>query len=139
MPDALYHRPMHPDIIAYNREQTPEHQAICDKLSQEIEKHLPDSENKVWHRHPVWFIDGNPTVGYSPRKDGSINLMFWSGQSFDEPDLRPEGTFRAAEIRYMTVDDVNTEDLARWLQKSATIQWDYKNLIKHKGTLKRLK
>ena len=97
------------------------------------------SESKIWHGHPVWFLDGNPIVGYSPRKDGSINLMFWSGQSFDEPGLKPEGSFKAAEIRYTRPDQINTEDLKHWLEKSVKIQWDYKNIVKRKGVLERLR
>jgi hypothetical protein len=32
------------------------------------------------------FLHGNPIVGYSKLKD-CIRLLFWSGQSFDEPNL----------------------------------------------------
>ena len=41
----------------------------------------PHAENKIWHAHPVWFLDGNPVVGYSKQKVGVV-LLFWSGQSF---------------------------------------------------------
>ncbi len=126
------------DITAYNLAQDLEQQGICELLAQEIEKGLPGSTNKVWHAHPVWFLNDNPIVGYSPRKDGSINLMFWSGQSFDEPALKAEGTFKAAEVRYTNVDQINSEDLQRWLKKSQTIQWDYKNIVKRQGVLERL-
>ena len=52
--------------------------------------------SKIWHRHPVWFLDGNPTVGYSKLKAG-IRLMFWSGASFDEDKLQPgTGKFKDA-------------------------------------------
>lgn len=132
-------RPMavHEDTVAYNEAQADDEREICELLAAEIEKALPRAENKVWHRHPVWFIEGNPIVGYSKLKD-CIRLMFWSGQSFDEPDLTPEGTFRAAEARYTSVDEVDTKALRRWLKKSKTIQWDYKNLAKRKGKLERL-
>ncbi len=56
---------------------------ICDTLYTLISDGLSESENKVWHGHPVWFLDGNPIVGYSKQKPG-IKLMFWSGASFDE-------------------------------------------------------
>jgi len=125
------------DTVAYNEAQADDEREICELLAAEIEKALPRDENKVWHRHPVWFIEGNPIVGYSKLKD-CIRLMFWSGQSFDEPDLTPEGTFRAAEARYTSVDEVDTKALRRWLKKSKTIQWDYKNLAKRKGKLERL-
>jgi len=108
--------------------------SICKLLAQEISTNLPDAENKIWHRHPVWFLDGNPIVGYGKLKDG-IRLMFWSGQSFDEKGLQPEGSFKAAEICYTSVDDINAKDLKRWLDKSKKIQWDYKNIVKRRGVL----
>lgn len=128
----------HPDTVSYNERQTPQDQAICDRLAAEISSGLPEAENKVWHAHPVWFLDGNPIVGYSKLK-GCVRLLFWSGQSFDESGLHPEGTFKAAEARYSEVEQVNVEDLARWLAKAREIQWDYKNLIKRRGKLERLK
>lgn len=129
---------MNQDIQAYNNTQSPEDKEICDLLASTIAKHLPDAENKIWHAHPVWFLDGNPVAGYSKLKN-SVRLLFWSGQSFDEPGLVVEGKFKAAEARYTSVDEVNVPDLQRWLEKSREIQWDYKNLIKRKGVLERLK
>jgi hypothetical protein len=128
---------MHPDIITYNAAQAVEDQPICQLLAEQIDLHLKGAESKVWHAHPVWFLDGNPIVGYSRRKSG-INLMFWSGQSFDEPELLPEGKFKAAEIRYNTAEEINTKALKRWLKKAKEIQWDYKNLVKRKGSLERI-
>ena len=95
-------------------------------------------QNKIWHRHPVWFLEGNPIVGYSKLKD-CIRLLFWSGQSFDEPGLEPEGSFKAAEARYTSDDQMAASDLKRWLKKAIEIQWDYKNIVKRKGKLERLK
>ncbi|MCD9018080.1 DUF1801 domain-containing protein [Parachryseolinea silvisoli] len=129
---------MNKDIQAYNDGQTPEEQEVCNVLAEEISRHLPEAENKIWHAHPVWFLDGNPIVGYSKLK-GGIRLLFWSGQSFDEDALQIEGTFKAAEMRYTAVDQVKKRDLARWLKKAREIQWDYKNLVKRKGKLERLK
>jgi Domain of unknown function (DU1801) len=100
---------------------------------------LPEAENKIWHAHPVWFLDGNPVVGYSKMKSGAIRLLFWSGQSFDEEKLKNEGSFKAAEIRYTDAAQINLEDLQRWLEKARSIQWDYKNIVKRKGVLERLK
>ena len=125
-------------VQTYNDSQEPGNKAICDRLAKEIQRGLPKAENKVWHGGPVWFIDGNPVVGYWVRKH-HVTLLFWSGQSFDEPGLKPEGTFKAAEARYTSPDQINTEDLQRWLKKSQEIQWDYKNLIKRRGVLERLK
>ncbi|MFT3701533.1 MAG: DUF1801 domain-containing protein [Agriterribacter sp.] len=129
---------MNKDIQAYNKAQTPEDQKICDLLYAEICRHLPEAENKIWHAHPVWFLEGNPIVGYSKLK-GSVRLLFWSGQSFEEEGLQKEGSFKAAEARYTSVDEINTKDLARWLKKGKQIQWDYKNIVKRKGVLERLK
>ncbi len=129
---------IHSDIVAYNDSQSEVEKAICDLLAQEITVNLPGAENKIWHRHPVWFLDGNPITGYNKRKSG-ISLMLWSGQSFDEPALKPEGKFKAAETFYHEPGEVNSEDLKRWLEKSREIQWDYKNIVKRKGVLERLK
>ncbi len=128
---------MNPDIQAYNDALPADRKAICDRLTTEIRAGLPDAESKVWHGHPVWFLDGNPITGYASRKD-SIQLLFWSGQSFEEPGLAPEGSFKAAEKRYTNASQVDAGELQRWLEKSRAIQWDYKNIVKRKGELVRL-
>ena len=129
---------MKDEIQAYNNALSEDDRAICDVLAREIGLGLPNAENKIWHAHPVWFIDGNPIVGYSKLKD-SVRLLFWSGQSFEEEGLKKEGTFKAAEVRYTAADQVDTKDLKRWLTKAKNIQWDYKNIVKRKGRLERLK
>jgi hypothetical protein len=129
---------MNKDIQAYNNAQSESEREICQLLAEEISRHLREAENKIWHAHPVWFLEGNPIVGYSKLK-GCIRLLFWSGQSFEEDGLQKEGTFKAAETRYTATEQVNLKDLKRWLKKSEQIQWDYKNLIKRKGVLERLK
>ncbi|MBK8734700.1 MAG: DUF1801 domain-containing protein [Saprospiraceae bacterium] len=128
---------MNPDIQSYNDSQSDEEREICNMLAKIIFENLIGAENKIWHAHPVWFIDGNPVVGYSKLK-GGIRLLFWSGQSFDEDTLIAEGSFKAAEIRFSTVEQINPSDIKRYLDKSIKIQWDYKNLIKRKGKLERL-
>jgi hypothetical protein len=128
---------MHPDTSAYNEAQAPEDRAICNVLAQTIERHLEGAENRIWHAHPVWFLDGNPIVGYSKLK-GGVRLLFWSGRSFEEDALTEEGSFQAAEIRYTTVGQVDPAALERWLEKARTIQWDYRNLVRRKGRLERL-
>lgn len=125
-------------IITYNQKLSDEDANICATLSEEINKALPEAENKIWHAHPVWFLEGNPIVGYSKLKS-CIRLLFWSGQSFEEEALQNEGSFKAAEIRYTSSDQINKRDLKRWLKKSISIQWDYKNIVKRKGVLERLK
>ena len=130
--------PIHKDIRAYNASQSAGDKRICDALAKVIDQHLPDAENKIWHRHPVWFLEENPIVGYHKLKD-CVRLLFWSGQSFDEPGLEPEGSFKAAEARYTSDDQIAAKDLKRWLKKAIEIQWDYKNIVKRKGKLERLK
>jgi hypothetical protein len=126
------------DIQTYNNSQADTDKAICDALSKIITANLPQAESKIWHAHPVWFLDGNPIVGYSKLKD-SVRLLFWSGQSFDEPGVKPEGSFKAAEARYTSQDQIVEKDLRRWLKKATEIQWDYKNIVKRRGVLERLK
>ncbi len=128
---------MKEDIAEYNEELAETDRQICDALYQIIEVHLPKSECKVWHGHPVWFLDGNPIVGYSKLK-GDVQLLFWSGQSFDEPKLSPEGNFKAAEIRFASPGQVKVDELRRFLHKAAHIQWDYKNIVKNRGILHKL-
>jgi hypothetical protein len=130
---------MHPQVKKYNQKQAPPHRQVCDLLAREIGKHLPESENKIWHGHPVWFLDGNPIVGYSKQKPG-IRLMFWSGADFEEPGLNIVGKkFKDASVFYNDVSEPRTSVLRRWLTKSRTIQWDYKNIVRRKGRLERLK
>lgn len=130
---------MNVDIQAYNNSQSTEDKLICDALAEQINLHLPEAENKIWHAHPVWFLEENPIVGYSKQKKG-IRLMFWSGQSFDENKLNVlGGKFQDASIFYNSIDEIDTTDLKTWLQKAKEIQWDYKNIVKRKGVLERLK
>lgn len=129
---------MHKDIAIYHNAQADTDKVICELLYAEIERGLPDAENKVWHGHPVWFLNGNPTVGYSKLKHG-VRLMFWSGADFEEPDLQlGSGKFKDASTTYTDISEIHTDDLERWLEKSKQIQWDYKNLVKRKGKLERL-
>ena len=127
------------DIQAYNDLQSPPDREICNVLSSEINRYLGAGECKIWHAHPVWFINGNPIVGYTKLKAG-IRLMFWSGADFDEPELKINtGKFKDASITYTSTEQINIDDVARWLEKAKHIQWDYKNLVKRKGVLERLK
>ncbi len=129
---------MHPDTRKYNAAQEPRDRAICRRLADEIDRALPEAANRIWHAHPVWFLDGNPIVGYSKLKDG-VRLLFWSGQSFEARGLKKEGTFKAAEARYTAVEEVDTAQLRRWLAEAREVQWNYRDLIRRKGRLERLK
>lgn len=129
---------MHADTKRYNDSQEPSDRKICQLLAKELDRGLPEAENKIWHAHPVWFLDGNPIVGYSKLKS-CVRLLFWSGQSFADKGLAKEGKFKAAEARYTAADEVDVEQLQRWLAEARDVQWDYKNLVRRKGRLERLK
>ncbi len=130
---------MHLEIKVYNEGQTGEDQAICDQLATIINRELTEAESKIWHGHPVWFLEGNPIVGYSKQKAG-IRLMFWSGADFEEEALNVRGAkFKDASVFYNSVEEIHEEDVKRWLQKGCEIQWDYINIVKRKGQLERLK
>lgn len=130
---------VHPDILSYNQGREPGDQAICDVLAVEIDRHLPGAESKIWHAHPVWFLSGNPIVGYSKQKPG-IRLMFWSGADFGEAELNVVGgKFKDASIFFTEPSDIDKTGLRRWLKKAIEIQWDYKNVVRRKGRLERLK
>lgn len=130
---------MLPEIHTYNTSLTTEDALICNVLADHINLHMPEAENKIWHAHPVWFLDGNPIVGYSKQKKG-VRLLFWSGKSFEEDKLSVLGAkFQDASIFYNSAAEINTVDLENWLLKAKSIQWDYKNIVKRKGILERLK
>ncbi len=130
---------MNTDIQNYNDNQSEDDKKICEFLGKEISRNLPDAESKIWHAHPVWFLDGNPITGYSKQKKG-IRLMFWSGADFEEDKLNIRGgKFKDASVFYNSVSEIDTNDLKRWLEKAKEIQWDYKNIVKRKGKLERLK
>ena len=127
------------EVKQYNEKQVSDDKEICDLLATIINSEFAEAESKVWHSHPVWFLNGNPIVGYSKQKAG-IRLMFWSGADFEEELLSVRGVkFKDASIFYNNVSDIKTKDLKRWLKKSREIQWDYKNIVKRKGKLERLK
>lgn len=128
---------MNSEIQLYNN--SVDETELCDLLAATINSNLKNFECKIWHSHPVWFIDDNPIVGYSKQKNG-IRLMFWSGADFEEEKLNVVGKkFKDASVFYNSIDEIKTNELKRWLKKSEKIQWDYKNLIKRKGVLLRLK
>jgi hypothetical protein len=127
------------DINTYNEKQTLVDKEICNLLAQTIDSELNEADGKIWHSHPVWFLDGNPIVGYSKQKAG-LRLMFWSGADFEEDNLLIRGgKFKDASILLTTIEQINIHELKRWLKKSRDIQWDYKNIVKRKGQLERLK
>jgi uncharacterized protein YdhG (YjbR/CyaY superfamily) len=129
---------MNIEISIYNDNQKWDDKEICEQLMKIIDTQLPEAEKKIWHAHPVWFLDGNPIVGYSKQKAG-IKLMFWSGADFEEEKLLIRvGKFKDASTCFKNVAEIDTNDLERWLKKSKEIQWDYKNIVKRKGRLEKL-
>ena len=130
---------MNSEILTYNQQFSSDDREIVEKLVKIINENLPEAENKIWHSHPVWFLEGNPIVGYSKQKAG-MRLMFWSGKSFEDEKLNIlGGKFQDASIFFNSVEEINENDLKNWLQKSREIQWDYKNIVKRKGQILRLK
>ena len=125
---------MDQSIRDYHDKQADTDKAVCDALYEIVSAALPEAENKIWHGSPVWFLDGNPVVGYHKLK-GYVRLLFWSGQAFEEPGLKPEGTFKAAEARFTDVSQLDAVSIRRWLAKARNMQWDYKNIVKRKGEL----
>lgn len=143
-------------ISEYNKLFGDEENKICEFLFLEIENFFKKStfpknlkgvekivEGKIWHGGPVWFIGGNPIVSYTKQKMG-IKLMFFSGASFDSKKTNSKlelgsGKFKDAGIFYNDVKEINKKDVQTWLKKSVIIQWDYKNIMKRKGRLIRLK
>jgi hypothetical protein len=121
-------------IENYHQAQLEPDREICDDLRALIDAALPDAESKIWHAHPVWFLSGNPIVGYSKLK-ASVRLLFWSGQSFETPGLEREGSFKAAEKRYTSVTQIDPDAINKWLAEARCIQWDYKNIVRNRGLL----
>ncbi len=122
------------DIAIYNAAQSGEYKKICIKLKEVITQELKKSESKVWHGSPVWFLEGNPIVGYAVRKNG-VQLLFWSGQSFTNSGLKPEGSFKASEMNFKEGKEIKVTKLRSWLKQAKRIQWDYKNIVKRRGIL----
>jgi len=117
------------DIAAYNDKLGEQERGIALELCALISKNLPAAEGKVWHGHPVWFIDGNPIVGYSLKKSG-IEMLFWSGQSFKSDALRAIGKFKAAALSIPNKEALDPTLITALLIEAKSIQWDYANLPK---------
>jgi len=127
------------EILEYNKAQPAPLQKIIQILMDEFNSSLTESTSKLFHRNPAWFLEGNPIVTYYvPVKNDHVRIMFWSGQSFNEPGLDVEGSFKAATTDYHSAEDIDIDKLRRWLEESKTIQWDYKNIVKRKGVLEKL-
>lgn len=126
------------DIQNYQSELSADEAEIGAALIRLITKSLPAAEGKVWHGHPVWFLDGNPIVGYSLKKAG-IEVLFWSGQSFKLEGLRAIGKFKAAGVAVPSIKALDKKAMTAWLAEAIAIQWDYQNLPKKRALSKRTK
>lgn len=118
---------MDPDAPLYARyaESLPETaRALFHAVAAQVDAGLPGTEVRIWHGAPVWFDRGQPCVGVSLTRRG-VQVLFWSGQLFDEAGLRPLGKFKASERVYQAIADIDGAALARWLAKALTLQWDY--------------
>jgi len=125
------------EIISYNQNQTDTFRAICELLMSEINAALPEATSKLYHANPVWFQNDNPIVGYDVASD-HVNLLFWSGQSFEQPGLKVVGKFKAAQAQYTEVGAVDVAQLKAWLQEAQTTQWNYRDLRENNGELVKL-
>ena len=110
--------------------------AVFEILMENVQKNLPEGKPRLYHGSPVWFIAGNPILGLS-LKQGKVELLFWSGQSFREEGLVPVGKFKAAERLYADPEEVDEGKLGKWIGESRTIIWDYKNMRRNAGKLAR--
>ncbi len=126
------------DIQNYQSELSDDEAEIGAALIRLITKSLPAAEGKVWHGHPVWFLDGNPIVGYSLKKAG-IEVLFWSGQSFKLEGLRAIGKYKAAGVAVPSIKALDKKAMTAWLAEAIAIQWDYQNLPKKRALVKHTK
>jgi hypothetical protein len=124
-------------ILVYNNSQTDQMEKICTILKHEIETYIPQASAKLYHSNPVWFIDDNPIVGYDVAGD-RVNLLFWSGQSFQAEGLKATGKFEAAGTFFNSEGSVNKQQLRQWLEESVAVQWNYRDLRKNNGELLRI-
>lgn len=126
------------EIAKYSKSQIKQFAEICERLRIEIDKILTNATSRVYYSMPVWFVDDNPVVAYKVSSK-HVLLLFWSGQSFNEPDLIASGKFKAAMIRYRSADEIDVKALRRWLKKSKINIWDYKNIRENRGKLNKVK
>jgi hypothetical protein len=116
-------------IAAYSQAKPRAFRSICDELRELIDKALPKATSKVWHGSPVWFIDENPVVGYNATAK-TVNLLFWNGQAFDEPALKPVGKYRAAQAEFGDAAELDPKEIRRWLKKAKADVLDAKAFVK---------
>jgi hypothetical protein len=116
-------------IAAYSLAQPPAFRAMCDVLRKLIDAAIPKADSRVWHGSPVWFIDDNPVVGFNATAK-TVNLLFWNGQAFDEPDLAPVGKYRAAQAVFRDAAEIDPAVIRRWLKKARSNVFDSRAFFK---------
>lgn len=122
----------HSTVATYISAQKPALAAVCRLFGKEIDAVLPMSAATIYHGIPVWFIAGNPVVGFSATAKKKVNLLFWNGQAFQEPGLEAVGKFHAAQVRFAGVEDVDKKKLKKWLKEAGKKIWDYAGMRKRK-------
>jgi hypothetical protein len=122
-------------IAVYAKGQPPKPAQICNRLRELIDSSLPKATCKVWHGSPVWFIGENPVVGYNVSAK-AVNLLFWNGQAFAEPALKPVGKYRAAQAVFKEEAEIDPKIVRGWLKKAKSDVFDSKAFFEklRKGT-----
>jgi hypothetical protein len=115
-------------VAAYDAAQPAAEASVCRRLRAEIERALPGAASRVWHGSPVWFVGETPVVGYNVVGKGGVALLFWNGQAFGDPALKPIGKFKAAQARFGDVSEIDVAPLRRWLKKAGTEIWDVRSI-----------
>jgi hypothetical protein len=134
MPSRRSSKPAEPkagtglSVAGYSRAQPPAHRAICEALRRRIEREIPKARSKVWHGSPVWFVEENPVVGYTATRSG-VNLLFWNGKAFDEPELKSGGKYQAAQATFTDLTELKVVPLGRWLKKARSDVFDSKSFF----------
>ena len=124
---------VNPDVVgAYLEAQTPENGDICRRLVSEIRRCLPKSTARFYHGSPAWFIGENAVVGVSVKAKAGVTLLFWNGQVFKDQALIPVGQFKAAQLSFQAVGQVNTKMLRRLLKKAGKDIWDFASIRKER-------
>lgn len=94
---------MNTEITNYNSSLEIADKEICDVLFSEITKHLPEANCKIWHAHPVWFINENPIVGYSKLKDG-VDYYFGAVNPLMRKNLQMKGNLKLLKNDILTLN-----------------------------------
>ena len=112
-------------VEAYLEAQTPEHGDICRRLVSEIQRCLPKAAARLYHGSPAWFIGENAVAGVSVNAKAGVTLLFWNGQAFKERVLIPVGQFKAAQLSFQVIGDVDIKIVRGLLKKAGEDIWDF--------------